>query len=103
MQGGAEQPLEVGEFGLLWGVGETHPSRGTNDFSPPMLPALARCGSCKDTAVLSSVAFLTYIVQAVRLYTIFRNCFIFLPFKEKANDVAQYAQKPCLSICTLEL
>lgn len=33
-RGGAEQPLEVGEFGLLWGVGKTHPSRGTNDFSP---------------------------------------------------------------------
>lgn len=66
MQGGAEQPLEVDEFGLLWGVGETHPSRGTNDFSPPVLPTLARCESSKDTAVLSSVAFLTHIVQAVR-------------------------------------
>lgn len=64
--GGAEQPLEVGEFGLLWGVGESHPSRGTNDFSPLQLLALARCKSCKVKAVLSPVAFLTLIVQAVR-------------------------------------
>jgi len=83
VQGGAEQPLEVDEFGLLWGVGETHPSRGTNDFSPPTLPALTRCKSRKVKAVLSSVAFLPHIVQAVRQQTIFRNCFISLPFKEK--------------------
>jgi hypothetical protein len=96
--GVAEQPLDVGEFGLLWGGGETHPSRGTNDFSPLVLPALACCKSCKDTAVLSSVAFLTHIVQAIRQYTTFRNCFIFLHYKEKFNNVAQYVQKPCLSI-----
>lgn len=103
MQRGAEQPLEMGEFGLLWGVGETHPSHRTNDFSPPMLPAPARCESCKDTAVLSSVAFLTHIVQVVRQYTIFRKYFIFHAFKEKLNDVAQYAQQPCLSIYVLDL
>jgi hypothetical protein len=83
VQEGAEQPLEVGEFGLLWGVGETHLSSGTNDFSPPMLPALARSDSYKDSAVLSSVAFLMKIGQAIRKYNMFRKCFIFLSSKKK--------------------